>query len=80
MPKPKSGYKTLEFAVAKSSLAVTAEGGAGLINAGGNATVHADTLDNEASNILASGSMTLSGNTLNNRSSVPGNGHPLRHL
>ncbi|WP_445336176.1 hemagglutinin repeat-containing protein [Citrobacter koseri] len=71
VPKPQSGYKTLEFAVSKSSLAVTAEGGAGLISAGGNATVHADTLDNEASNILASGSMTLSGNTLNNRSWFP---------
>ncbi|EJE3041425.1 hemagglutinin repeat-containing protein [Salmonella enterica] len=71
VPKPQSGYKTLEFAVSKSSLAVTAEGGAGLISAGGNAAVHADTLDNEASDILASGNMTLSGNTLNNRSWLP---------
>ncbi|HFP3820641.1 TPA: hemagglutinin repeat-containing protein [Escherichia coli] len=71
VPKPQSGYTTLEFAVSESSLAVTAEGGAGLISAGGDATVHADKLDNEASNILASGSVTLSGNTLNNRSWFP---------
>ncbi len=72
IPVPIDSKQALEFAIRRTSLSTTSEGGAGRIVSGNNATIYAGTLDNNASSILSSGDISLSGNTLNNASWSPG--------
>lgn len=71
VPYPKDAFRTLEFAISRTSLSVTANGPAARISAGGSGYITADGLDNDASLLLASGQLVMSGSTLNNRSWFP---------
>ncbi|WJW94771.1 hemagglutinin repeat-containing protein [Enterobacter pseudoroggenkampii] len=71
VPYPKDAFRTLEFAISRTSLSVTANGPAARISAGGAGYITADGLDNDASLLLASGQLVMSGSTLNNRSWFP---------
>ncbi|WP_442870744.1 two-partner secretion domain-containing protein, partial [Citrobacter sp. Awk 4] len=59
---------TQKFISSQIKTDVTSSGGASRIASGRNLTMHADSLDNLASNILANNNINLSGNTLNNQS------------
>ncbi|WP_431221659.1 hemagglutinin repeat-containing protein [Serratia sp. L9] len=65
---PTTGNETRQFAVSQSLSQASAEGGSARLSAGGNLTVQADYLNNQASVLLANGDIVLSGTTLNNQS------------
>ncbi|RKR54241.1 filamentous hemagglutinin [Yokenella regensburgei] len=58
--------------ISEQETAVSANGGAARIAAGGNLTANADTLNNESSFLLANGNITLRGQSLNNASAETG--------
>ena len=65
---PYQNASTQKFILSGTSVDVVSNGGAARIASGRNLNVHADNLENQASNILANGNATLSGNQLNNQS------------
>ncbi|VXC48171.1 Contact-dependent inhibition of growth factor CdiA [Enterobacterales bacterium 8AC] len=65
---PTPGNETRQFAVRQILSQASAEGGSARLSAGGNLTVQASTLNNQASVLLANGDIVLSGSTLNNQS------------
>ncbi|MHA7845174.1 hemagglutinin repeat-containing protein [Serratia sp. D1N4] len=65
---PTSGNETRQFAVRQILSQASAEGGSARLSAGGNLTVQANALNNQASVLLANGDILLAGTTLNNQS------------
>ncbi|MGB9096918.1 MAG: hemagglutinin repeat-containing protein [Erwinia sp.] len=57
-----------KFALSSTSVNVVSNGSAARIASGRDLTLHADNLENQASNILANGNAALSGNRLDNQS------------
>lgn len=73
IPVPYKNSPDLQIAISRTQLIVNSDGSAAArIAAGRNIIVAADSLENNASNILASQNAELSGNTLNNRSWMAG--------
>lgn len=61
-----------EIAISRSTLSVSANGGAARISAARGMVIQADHLENNASTLLAGGDMSLSGSTLQNQSWTDG--------
>lgn len=61
-----------EIAISRSTLSVSANGGAGRISAARGMVIRADHLENNASTLLAGGDMSLSGSILQNQSPTDG--------
>ena len=61
-----------EIAISRSTLAVSANGGAGRISAARGMVIQAGHLENNASTLLAGGDMSLTGSTLQNQSWTDG--------
>ncbi|MCP2002711.1 UNVERIFIED_ORG: filamentous hemagglutinin [Buttiauxella agrestis ATCC 33320] len=64
----KPEFATQYFAASQTETVVSASGGVAGIRSGGNLTIHADRLDNNASVILGDGNIDLTGSTLSNQS------------
>lgn len=68
-PAPYKNAGDLEFAVSRSQVVVSSDGSAAArISSGRDALLSANTMENNASNILATKNIVLSGGTLNNQS------------
>ncbi|UBN56131.1 hemagglutinin repeat-containing protein [Pantoea agglomerans] len=65
---PFADYATQKFATSETSVSVVSKGSAGRISAGNNLIIYANSLDNQASNILANQNISLFGSQLNNQS------------
>ncbi|MEQ4532053.1 MAG: hemagglutinin repeat-containing protein, partial [Mixta sp.] len=66
--RPLPDYEVRKFAVKQIDQQVSATGGSGRIISGGNLSLAAEELDNQASTILANKDIKISGKTLNNQS------------
>ncbi|MDA8517833.1 hemagglutinin repeat-containing protein [Citrobacter sp. Igbk 16] len=71
-PRAMKNSPAKEIAISRSTLSVSANGGAGRISAARGMVIQADHLENNASTLLAGGDMSLSGSTLQNQSWTDG--------